>query len=124
MKSKSVPSRKGVPHPIPLKIVALVLCPLACAIGSQTQENANDRLRSWNEGSAKKEFVDFVSRVTRVGSADFVPVGAILSLEPAPGKHGSGLSVRRNRRRASYFGVRRPRRHRRFQKDADGSAAQ
>ncbi len=37
-------------------------------------EPAVDPLPSWNEGAAKASIVDFVVRVTQVGSADFVPV--------------------------------------------------
>ncbi|MGE3821505.1 MAG: HAD family hydrolase [Isosphaeraceae bacterium] len=33
-----------------------------------------DPLPSWNEGQAKRSIVDFVARVTREGSPDFVPV--------------------------------------------------
>jgi hypothetical protein len=35
---------------------------------------ADDPLPSWNEGPAKRAIVDFVSRVTKEGSSDFVPV--------------------------------------------------
>ncbi len=34
---------------------------------------AQDPLPSWNEGSAKKAIVDFVAKVTKEGSGDFVP---------------------------------------------------
>jgi len=34
-----------------------------------------DVLRSWNDGTAKQAIVDFVTRVTREGGPDFVPVG-------------------------------------------------
>src|SRR5215470_4533196 len=34
---------------------------------------AADPLPSWNEGTAKKAVIDFVERVTRDGSPDFVP---------------------------------------------------
>jgi len=32
-----------------------------------------DPLRSWNDGAAKKAISDFVAKVTKEGSADFVP---------------------------------------------------
>ena len=35
---------------------------------------AQDPVPSWNEGSAKNTILDFVSRTTREGGADFVPV--------------------------------------------------
>ena len=38
------------------------------------EDAAKAGLPSWNEGPAKKALVDFVQRVTREGSADFVPV--------------------------------------------------
>src|SRR5688572_2822787 len=34
---------------------------------------AADQLPSWNDGPAKKSIVDFVRRVTKKGSPDFVP---------------------------------------------------
>lgn len=35
---------------------------------------AEDALRSWNDGPNKKAIIEFVSKVTREGSPDFVPV--------------------------------------------------
>ena len=34
---------------------------------------AADPLPSWNDGSARKSIIDFVEKVTRPGSPDFVP---------------------------------------------------
>ena len=42
--------------------------PTQAAIGT------GDPLPSWNDGPAKKAIVDFVARVTKEGSPDFVPV--------------------------------------------------
>ncbi len=39
-----------------------------------TIAHASDPLPSWNDGAAKKAIVAFVEKVTREGSADFVPV--------------------------------------------------
>lgn len=39
-----------------------------------TVECATDALPSWNEGSAKQSIVDFISKITRPGSPDFVPI--------------------------------------------------
>ena len=39
-----------------------------------TQASDTDPLPSWNEGSTKKAIRDFVARVTKDGSPDFVPV--------------------------------------------------
>jgi len=36
--------------------------------------NLNDPLPSWNEGKSKSAIIDFVSKTTRVGSVDFIPV--------------------------------------------------
>ena len=35
---------------------------------------AKDPLPSWNEGASKRSIIDFVTRATNKGSADFVPV--------------------------------------------------
>src|SRR5574337_800638 len=35
---------------------------------------AADPLPSWNDGAAKKAIIDFVAKVTKEGSPDFVPV--------------------------------------------------
>lgn len=35
---------------------------------------ATDPLPSWNEGSSKKAIIDFVTRTTKVGSPDFIPI--------------------------------------------------
>src|SRR4029450_6509862 len=45
--------------------------PSAQASASSTTANA---LRSWNDRAAKRTIVDFVSRVTKEGGSDFVPV--------------------------------------------------
>src|SRR4051812_41248211 len=43
------------------------------AILSAVPARAADPLPSWNDGSAKRAITDFVARVTRGGSPDFVP---------------------------------------------------
>ena len=47
-------------------LVALLLLPIAAF--------AADPLPSWNEGSAKKSIIEFVEKVTKPGSPDFVPM--------------------------------------------------
>jgi phosphoglycolate phosphatase-like HAD superfamily hydrolase len=37
-------------------------------------ENAKNPLPSWNDGASKKSIIDFVTKTTKQGSADFVPV--------------------------------------------------
>jgi len=44
------------------------------ATGESGQAAPSDPLPSWNEGPAKKAIRDFVARVTKEGSADFVPL--------------------------------------------------
>ena len=46
-------------------LIALLLLPIAAF--------AADPLPSWNDGSARKSIIDFVEKVTRPGSPDFVP---------------------------------------------------
>jgi phosphoserine phosphatase len=50
---------------------ALALLSLASAVAPA---RAADPLPSWNDGPAKKAILDFVGRVTKEGSPDFVPV--------------------------------------------------
>jgi phosphoserine phosphatase len=54
----------------PHSIAALLLCVLAC---SATIARAADPLPAWHGGPAKQSIVEFVSKVTTPGSADFVP---------------------------------------------------
>jgi phosphoglycolate phosphatase-like HAD superfamily hydrolase len=47
---------------------------LACAMATTTTvAQATDPLPSWNDGKAKQSIVEFVTKVTRVGSPNFVP---------------------------------------------------
>jgi phosphoglycolate phosphatase-like HAD superfamily hydrolase len=46
---------------------------LAIALVSLTVTQAQDPLPSWNDGAAKKSITEFVERVTKEGSPDFVP---------------------------------------------------
>src|SRR5437867_6724595 len=41
---------------------------------TSTSTHAQDPLASWNDGPAKKSITDFVAKVTKQGSPDFVPV--------------------------------------------------
>jgi haloacid dehalogenase-like hydrolase len=51
-----------------------ILAALACALAfTTTIAHAADALPSWNDGKAKQSIVDFVAKVTRKGSPDFVP---------------------------------------------------
>src|SRR5216117_3981681 len=46
---------------------------LAIVIAGLTTAYAQDPLHSWNDGPAKKSITEFVAKVTKEGSADFVP---------------------------------------------------
>ncbi len=47
---------------------------LAIVIASLTTAYAQDPLPSWNDGPTKKSITEFVAKVTKEGSPDFVPV--------------------------------------------------
>ena len=47
---------------------------LAIVIAGLTTAYAQDPLPSWNDGPAKKSITEFVAKVTKKGSPDFVPV--------------------------------------------------
>jgi phosphoglycolate phosphatase-like HAD superfamily hydrolase len=52
----------------------LIAAAFACAVLlTSTAARANDPLPSWNEGAAKKSIIEFVAKVTKPGSQDFVP---------------------------------------------------
>jgi hypothetical protein len=38
------------------------------------ETSTTDPLASWNEGTSKQSIIDFVTKTTKEGSADFVPV--------------------------------------------------
>ena len=41
---------------------------------TKTETIVADPLPSWNEGTSKQSIVDFVTKTTKEGSADFIPV--------------------------------------------------
>ena len=52
----------------------LITVSLACmVVFVTTAAQAADPLPSWNDGAAKKAIVEFVAKVTKGGSPDFVP---------------------------------------------------
>jgi phosphoglycolate phosphatase-like HAD superfamily hydrolase len=61
-----------------LAVLTLLPCVLAGCTSERPQSAApaaaTDPLPSWNDTSSKKTVIDYVQRVTRDGSADFVPV--------------------------------------------------
>ena len=54
------------------KLLAIAL--VAVASFATTGARAADPLPSWNDGPAKQSIISFVAKVTKPGSADFVPV--------------------------------------------------
>jgi len=58
--------------------VVHITAALVCALAFTTTitQAADDPLPSWNDGKAKQSIVDFVAKVTKEGSPDFVPVAA------------------------------------------------
>lgn len=64
-------------RPAPALIAILASAALAfdfAQAGVPSGQQGSDPLPSWNEGSARQSILDFVTRVTAEGSADFVPV--------------------------------------------------
>src|SRR6266481_9012221 len=47
---------------------------LAIVIAGLTTAYAQEPLPSWNDGKAKQSIIEFVAKVTKEGSPDFVPV--------------------------------------------------
>jgi phosphoserine phosphatase len=57
-----------------MKNIRSTIVVLAITLASLTFARAQDPLPSWNDGPAKKSIVEFVAKVTKPGSPDFVPV--------------------------------------------------
>ena len=54
-------------------LLTVVACSLALAFGSLATAQTADALASWNDRKAKQSIVEFVAKVTKHGSPDFVP---------------------------------------------------
>jgi hypothetical protein len=68
-------SRRGLLRLVALALVATTSGALSgCASAPAAAGAGSDPLPSWNDTAAKQSIVAFVARVTREGSADFVPV--------------------------------------------------
>ena len=50
------------------------------ALSASGTAGAADPLPSWNEGATKKAVIDFVAKVTKEGSPDFVPAAERIAL--------------------------------------------
>ncbi|MDB5337353.1 MAG: NapD-like protein [Planctomycetaceae bacterium] len=56
-------------------LLATAICGIAVLVPRRTiAQTPTDPLPSWNEGAAKKSIIDFVSKVTKAGDKNFVPV--------------------------------------------------
>ena len=53
-------------------LTSLILC-LTLIFGGLAAAQTVDPLPSWNEGKAKQSIINFVTKVTKAGSPDFVP---------------------------------------------------
>jgi haloacid dehalogenase-like hydrolase len=66
---------------LPLFLLLLVSCKKSETIttvnpkdSTETVATSNDPLPSWNDGTLKKEIIDYVTKVTKEGTPDFIPV--------------------------------------------------
>ncbi len=57
-------------------LLAALLTLALCATGVYARTETADPLPSWNAGKVKQSITDFVTRVTKEGGPDFVPVAA------------------------------------------------
>ena len=56
-----------------MKSIRSTFALLAIIVAGHTTTQAEDPLSSWNDGAAKKSITEFVGKVTKEGSSDFVP---------------------------------------------------
>src|SRR5438309_10954239 len=56
-----------------MKPIRNTLALLAIVLAGLTTTQAQDPLPSWNDGKAKQSITEFVTKVTKEGSSDFVP---------------------------------------------------
>ena len=66
---------------LPLFLLLLISCKKTDAVttagskdSTSTVATSGDPLPSWNDGALKKEIIDYVTKVTKEGSPDFIPV--------------------------------------------------
>src|SRR6187399_93409 len=62
-------------HMLWLLVVLISTFTLSCNTPPQATNTTSsiDPLPSWNDGAAKKSILDFVTKTTKEGSADFIP---------------------------------------------------
>jgi hypothetical protein len=68
------------------------------AAAQASASSSTDPLPSWNEGVSKKAIRDFVSRVTREGTQDFVPAAGRIATFDNDGTLWSEQPIYRSRR--------------------------
>ena len=73
MKRIIVSSRRTRPHPYKHGLLAAIALSCAALFSGVSQAQTVDPLPSWNEGKSRQAIIDFVTRVTTEGSAEFVP---------------------------------------------------
>jgi hypothetical protein len=56
------------------QLVAMLLLTVSIFTEAKKKEKVGDPLPSWNEGASKKSIIDFVTKTTKKGSPDFIPV--------------------------------------------------
>lgn len=57
-----------------IKFAILLMLVVALSAKAQQRQTTSNPLASWNEGASKKAIIDFVTKTTKEGSADFIPV--------------------------------------------------
>ena len=65
--------RRNAMTPKRILLTNLIICFVLTFFGLAAAQAA-DTLPSWNDGKAKQSIIEFVTRVTKEGSSDFVPV--------------------------------------------------
>ncbi len=62
-----------VPSKVAVRCLACVLVVVISLVGPRSARAEDDPLPSWYDGAAKRAIVDFVEKVTREGTPDFIP---------------------------------------------------
>ncbi len=58
-----------------MQIVVLIFLTISFFVEAQKKEaSVTNPLPSWNAGASKKAIIDFITRTTKIGSADFIPL--------------------------------------------------
>lgn len=59
---------------IPLAILVLLVIPFFLHAQQKQKTVKSDPLPSWNTGTSKTAIIDFVTKTTKTGSTDFIPI--------------------------------------------------